>query len=51
MTEAEHAEALASILDQAEETTLGPTDSALVAKALRLLADRVRADSDMPEVA
>jgi hypothetical protein len=33
-----YAEALAATLEESEETVLGPTDSELCAKALRLLA-------------
>jgi len=48
--EIELAETLAEILEESEETTLGPTDSAIAAKALRLLAEtsrlkRLRGDS------
>jgi hypothetical protein len=40
--EIEHAEALANVLEQSEETTLGPTDSAIVIKALRQYAESLR---------
>ena len=40
--EIELAEILAEILEESEETTLGPTDSAIAAKALRLLAETTR---------
>ena len=40
--EIELAQTLAEILEESEETTLGPTDSAIAAKALRLLAQTLR---------
>ncbi len=43
--EIEHAEALANVLEQAEETTLGPTDSAIVIKALRQYAESLRGET------
>lgn len=36
------AETLAEILEESEETTLGPTDSAIAAKALRLFIETSR---------
>jgi hypothetical protein len=50
--EIELAETLAEILEESDDTTLGPTDSAIAAKALRLLAETLRSvPSDCPEAA
>ncbi|QND73142.1 hypothetical protein [Tardiphaga robiniae] len=46
MNTAQHAFDLAEILETAEETTLGPTDSELVATALRHYAEWL--DSNTP---